>query len=114
MHCIFFLQFFLRDIHIDIIYTNIDQVNATYMRACSVTQLCPILETPDCSLPDSSVHGIILAKILEWVAITSCRTLPTDAMKITIKLICKTTTTFMFLIMIYIVQVGKLRPRAVK
>ena len=102
-----FSQFFLRDIHIDIIYTNIDQVNATYTRACSVTQLCPTLETPDWSLPDSSVHGIILARILEWVAITSSRMLLTDAMKIAIKLICKTTTTVMFLIIIYILQVGK-------
>ena len=61
----------------------------------------------DCSPPDSSVHGIILARILEWVAITSSRMLLTDAMKIAIKLICKTTTTVMFLIIIYILQVGK-------
>ena len=35
-----------------------------------VTQLCPTLWDPmDCSLPDSSVHGISQARILEWVAI---------------------------------------------
>ena len=27
----------------------------------------------DCSLPGSSVHGILQARILEWVAIPSCR-----------------------------------------
>ena len=35
-----------------------------------VTKLCPILCDPvDCSLPGSSVHGILQARILEWVAI---------------------------------------------
>ena len=41
---------------------------------CSVTQLCPILCNPtDCSPPGSSVHGILQARILEWVAISSSR-----------------------------------------
>ena len=35
---------------------------------------CPTLWNPeDCSLPGSSVHGIIPARILEWVAISSAR-----------------------------------------
>ena len=35
-------------------------------------QLCPTLSDPmDCSLPDSSVHGILQARILEWVANSS-------------------------------------------
>ena len=35
-----------------------------------VTQSCPTLSNPmDCSLPDSSVHEIFQAKVLEWVAI---------------------------------------------
>ena len=34
-----------------------------------VTQLCPTLcDCVDCSPPDSSVHGIFQARILEWVA----------------------------------------------
>ena len=35
-----------------------------------VAQLCPILCDPmdDCSLPGPSVHGILQARILEWVA----------------------------------------------
>ena len=37
-------------------------------------QLCPILCNPmDCSPPGSSVRGILQARILEWVAIFSCR-----------------------------------------
>ena len=36
-----------------------------------VAQLCPTLCDPiDCSLPDSSVHGVLQARILEWVAIS--------------------------------------------
>ena len=39
-----------------------------------VAQPCPPLcETMDCSLPGSSVHGILQARILEWVAIPFSR-----------------------------------------
>ena len=39
-----------------------------------VTQLCPTLFDPmDYSLPGSSVHGILQARILEWVAISYSR-----------------------------------------
>ena len=35
-----------------------------------VAQLCTTLYDPmDCSLPDSSIHGIFQARVLEWVAI---------------------------------------------
>ena len=38
------------------------------------TQLCPTLCNPvDCSPPGSSVHGILQARILEWVAISFSR-----------------------------------------
>ena len=37
---------------------------------CSVTQSCPILCDPmDCSPSGYSVHGILQARILEWIAI---------------------------------------------
>ena len=36
----------------------------------SRVQLC---DTIDCSLPGSSVHGILQARILEWVAVLSSR-----------------------------------------
>ena len=40
----------------------------------SVAQSCPTLGDPmDCSLPGSSVHGILQAKILEWTAMPSSR-----------------------------------------
>ena len=35
-----------------------------------VAQLCPTLCDPmDCRLPGSSLHGILQARVLEWVAI---------------------------------------------
>ena len=39
-----------------------------------VAQLCPTLRNPmDCSLPGSSIHGILQARALEWGAIAfSC------------------------------------------
>ena len=42
---------------------------------CSVTQsrLTLVTRPPDCSPPDSSVHGILQARILGWVAISSSR-----------------------------------------
>ena len=41
------------------------------------TQLCPTLCDPmDCSPPGSSVHGILQARILEWVPIPSSRGSP--------------------------------------
>ena len=43
----------------------------------SVTQLCPTLCDPvGCSPPGSSVHGILQARILEWVAIPFLGDLP--------------------------------------
>ena len=41
---------------------------------CLVTQSCLTLCDPmDCNLPDSSVHGILQARILEWVAMPFSR-----------------------------------------
>ena len=40
----------------------------------SVTQLCPTPWDPmDCRPPGSSVHGMVQARILEWVAISFCK-----------------------------------------
>ena len=45
--------------------------------SCSVTQSCPTLRDPvDYSLPGTSLHGIILVRILDWVAFPSQRVLP--------------------------------------
>ena len=41
------------------------------MKRSEVAQLCPTLCDPmDCSLPGSSIHGILPARTLEWVAIS--------------------------------------------
>ena len=41
---------------------------------CLLAQLCPTLCDPmNCSPPGSSVHGILQARILEWVAMPSSR-----------------------------------------
>jgi len=43
-------------------------------RESAVAQLCPTLCDPmDCSPPGSSVHGILQARIVEWVAISFSR-----------------------------------------
>ena len=43
-------------------------------RVSEVAQSCPTLWDPvDCSPPGSSVHGILQARILEWVAISFSR-----------------------------------------
>ena len=44
----------------------------------SVMSLCDLM---DCSPPGSSVHGILQARILEWVAILSPRDLPDPGIK---------------------------------
>ena len=42
-----------------------------------VAQLCPTLSDPmDCSLPDSFIHGIFQARVLEWGAIASSERQP--------------------------------------
>ena len=42
-----------------------------------VIQLCPTFCNPmDCSPPGSSVHGILQARILEWVAVPFSRVSP--------------------------------------
>ena len=41
---------------------------------CLVLKSCPTLVIPvDCSPPGSSVHGILQARVLGWVAIASSR-----------------------------------------
>ena len=44
------------------------------MRACSVPSAVLTVGDPmDCSLPGSSVHGILQAGILEWASMASFR-----------------------------------------
>ena len=51
-----------------------EAVQGTGLSCAKSLQSCPTLCDPvDCSLPGSSVHGILRARILEWVAILSSR-----------------------------------------
>ena len=46
-------------------------------------QLCSTLYNPmDCSLPSSSVYGILLARILEWVAMPFSGHLPNPGIEL--------------------------------
>ena len=50
---------------------------------CICVQSCMTLGDPmDCSLPGSSVQGAFQARILEWVAISSSRDLPTQELNL--------------------------------
>ena len=52
-------------------------------RKCLSTQLCLTLcDSMDGSLPGSSVHGILQARILEWIAIPFSRDLPNMGIKL--------------------------------
>ena len=54
--------------------TPIHQVSGLEVKWSEVAQSCPTLCDPiDCSLPGSSVPGILQARILEWVAISFSR-----------------------------------------
>ena len=55
--------------------------SATRKKESEVAQLCPTLCDPmDCSRPGSSIHGIFLVRILEWVAVSFSKgsSLPRD------------------------------------
>jgi len=56
---------------------NLSQYNLIIMKCCEwvkVAQSCSTLCDPmDCFLPVSSVHGILQARLLEWVAISFSR-----------------------------------------
>jgi len=56
---------------------NARKVVKCSVHVCSVARSCPTLRDPvDCSPSGSSVHGILQARVLEWVAISSPRDLP--------------------------------------
>ena len=56
------------------VYSILHWVSSFHVCVCKVSQSCPTLCDPvDCSFPGSSVHGILRARILEWVAISFSR-----------------------------------------
>ena len=51
-----------------------DEIKECCAVLCLVAELCLTLcNSMDCSPPGSSVHGILQARILEWVAMLSSR-----------------------------------------
>ena len=66
------------NIGVDIRYTYMLYIRFyIHTRACEnaqLLQLCPtVCDLRDCSLPNSSVHGILQARILKWVAMPFSR-----------------------------------------
>ena len=60
--------------HCLLIQTNVPELGKSGMCVCVCAQSCPTpLDPTDCSPPGSSVHGILLARILKWVAISYSR-----------------------------------------
>ena len=56
------------------VFMKTRMVPIVIVKESEVTQLCLTLgDTMDCSLPGSSVHGILQARILEWVATSFSR-----------------------------------------
>ena len=56
---------------------NIHVLVGLESKESEVAQSCPTLCDPmDCSLPGSSLHGILQARVLEWVAISFPGDLP--------------------------------------
>ena len=52
-----------------------------YMHAKSLQSCLTLCDPMDCNPPGSSVHGILQAGILEWVAMPSSRDLPNLGIK---------------------------------
>ena len=52
---------------------GVAQNDCACVRAKLLHPCLTLCDPTDCSLPGSSVPGILQAKILEWVAILSCR-----------------------------------------
>ena len=63
--------------HLRIIITGVPTSILICAVLCLLSQSCPTLCNPmNCSPPGSSVHGILQARILEWVAMSSPGDLP--------------------------------------
>ena len=73
----FYLEVLLALIHFELIFVY-DVRQRLFLSIvcvmCLVAQSCRTLCNPvDCSPPGSSVHGILQARILEWVAMPSSK-----------------------------------------
>ena len=69
---------------------GISRVENIIKMKLNIIQSCPTLCDPmDCNLPDSSIHEILQARILEWVAIPFSRgaSQPRDGTQVLLKVI---------------------------
>ena len=56
---------------LELIFKKKKKKRCPFHHVCEVAQSCPTLCDPmDCSPPGSSVHGILQARIVEWVVIS--------------------------------------------
>ena len=67
------LTFNARDQFISWYSHNFNNIKLLQLWCCCVQSYLPICDPMDCSPSGSSVHGILQARILEWVAISSSR-----------------------------------------
>ena len=82
MHRFFILHFQMLSLQNSLIYPcpsagrDVLSIQLQMRKVCMHVQLCATLCNPmDCSLPGSSVHGILQATIQEWVAMPFSRDL---------------------------------------
>ena len=56
------------------VFSNDLLTSSSFLKWSEIAQSCPTLCDPmGCSLPGSSLHGILQARVLEWVAISFSR-----------------------------------------
>ena len=64
------------------LFLGLTTFHLSCMRLCFISQSCPTLHDPmDCSLPGSSIHGILQARILEWMPCPPPGDLPTPGVE---------------------------------
>ena len=68
------------------LHKNVEVLNATELYTCaharSLQPSLTLCDPTDCSPPGSPVHGILQARILEWVAMSSSRTVHLKIVKV--------------------------------
>ena len=59
---------------LELLEVVVHRENTFHLKESEVAQSCPTLRDPaDCSLVGSSLHGILQARVLKWVAISFSR-----------------------------------------
>ena len=73
------LRFLFFHINIKVMYTHLSQLMMGLLSCFSHVRLCKPM---DCNLPGSSVHEILQARVLEWVAISYQGIFPTQGLNL--------------------------------